>query len=86
MEEIQKQYAFMITSKRRIKVLQALEKKPLRPIQIARKIKIAAPNVSVTLFQLQKRGLVICLNEKNASWRVYGITEEGKNVSRQLKL
>jgi len=80
MERIQELYGFVISSKRRYNVLKALKNKPLRPFEIARKTKYKAPNVSATLFQLQKKELVICITPSKTSWRVYAITDLGKLV------
>ena len=80
MERIQELYGFIVSSKRRENVLKALKNKPLRPFEIARKTKYKAPNVSKTLFQLEKHGLVECITPNKDSWRVYAITELGKQV------
>ena len=80
MEKIQELYGFIISSKRRHKVLKTLNSKPLRPFEIARKTKYKAPNVSTTLFQLEKKGLVKCITPDKSSWRVYTITDLGKEV------
>ena len=75
MERIQQLYAFIITSKRRLNVLKSLKNNPLRPFEIAKKTKYKAPNVSKTLFQLEKEKLVECITPNKNSWRVYSITE-----------
>ncbi len=80
MERIQELYGFIISSKRRESVLKALKNKPLRPFEIARKTKYKAPNVSKTLFQLEKYNLVECITPDKNSWRVYMITELGKQI------
>jgi len=80
MEAIQELYGFIISSKRRFSVLKALQNKPLRPFEIARKTKYAASNVSTTLFQLEKKKLVECITPSKSSWRVYSITELGKQA------
>lgn len=80
MERIQELYGFVFSSKRREKVLKALKAKPLRPFEIARKTKYKAPNVSRTIFQLEKHKLVECITPDKASWRLYSITDLGKQV------
>lgn len=80
MEKIQELYGFILSSKRREKILKALKNKPLRPFEIARKTKYKAPNVSVTLFQLEKHKLVECITPNKSSWRVYAITKLGKQI------
>lgn len=85
MEEIQQLYGFVISSKRRYNVLKTLDNKPLRPFEIAKKTKYKAPNVSVTLFQLEKKKLVKCITPDKSSWRVYNITDLGKQVLESYK-
>lgn len=80
MEKIQELYGFILSSKRREKILKSLKNKPLRPFEIARKTKYKAPNVSKTLFQLEKYKLVECITPNKSSWRVYAITELGKRL------
>lgn len=80
MERIQELYGFLISSMRRLNVLKALKTKPLRPFEIAKKIEYKAPNVSKTLFQLEKYSLVECITPAKSSWRVYSITNLGKEV------
>ena len=85
MERIQELYGFLVSSLRRLNVLKALKNKPLRPFEIAKKIKYKAPNVSKTLFQLEKHNLVECITPNKSSWRVYAITDLGKQVLKLLK-
>lgn len=85
MDKIRKLYGFVISSKRREKVLVSLEKKPLRPFEIARLTNYKAPNVSVTLFQLEKENLVECLTPEKTSWRIYALTDLGEQVLKQIK-
>ncbi|MFW9882661.1 MAG: ArsR family transcriptional regulator [Candidatus Thorarchaeota archaeon] len=80
MERIQELYGFVFSSKRRERILQGLKKKPLRPFEIARKLKYKAPNVSKTLFQLEKHNLIECITPNKCSWRLYAITDLGKQV------
>ncbi|MBR9704648.1 MarR family transcriptional regulator [Candidatus Pacearchaeota archaeon] len=80
MKRIQELYGFIISSKRRENVLKSLKIKPLRPFELAKKTKYKAPNVSNALFQLQKYKLVECITPNKSSWRVYAITDLGKEV------
>ena len=80
MEEIQELYGFVISSQRRHKVLKSLKNRMLRPFEISRKTNYKAPNVSTTLFQLEKKKLVKCITPDKNSWRVYAITDLGKKV------
>lgn len=82
MENIRQLYAFISTSKIRKKVLEALLKKDIRQIEIAKIVKEKQPNVSKALYELEKKGIVICLTPDKKAWKVYGITELGKQVLR----
>ena len=84
MERIQELYGFIVASKRRNDVLKSLKDKPLRPFEIARKTGYKAPNVSRTLFDLERKKLVECITPDKASWRVYAITDLGKEVLKKM--
>ena len=85
MENIRQLYAFISTSKIRNNVLTTLSKKDMRQIEIAKLIKEKQPNVSKALFDLEKRKLVICLTPEKKAWKVYGITDLGKQVLKSRK-
>lgn len=85
MENIRKLQAFLKTSQMRYNVLKALKKEFLKPSEISRKTGLALSSVSRVLFQLQKEKLVICLTPEKASWRIYEITDLGKEVLNSLK-
>ncbi|MFA5992772.1 MAG: winged helix-turn-helix domain-containing protein [Candidatus Pacearchaeota archaeon] len=80
MNEIRQLSAFILTSKIRRKVLQTLAKKDMRQIEIAKIIKEKQPNISKALYELEKKNLVICLTPEKKAWKVYGITELGKQT------
>lgn len=80
MEKILELYGFVFSSKRREKILEVLKKKPLRPFEIARALNYKAPNVSKTIFQLEKYKLIECITPNKSSWRLYAITDLGKKV------
>ncbi len=80
MENIRQLRAFISTSKIRNNVLKALAKKDIRQIEIAKSIKEKQPNVSKALYDLEKKNLVICLTPEKKAWKIYGITDLGKEV------
>jgi len=80
MTDIRQLYAFISTSKIRKNILEVLLKKDIRQIEIAELIKEKQPNVSKALIDLEKEGLVICLTPNKKAWKVYGITDLGKEV------
>lgn len=80
MDQVRELFGYVWSSKRRIDILSALEEEALRPFEIARVTSYKAPNVSITLIQLKDKGLVECLTPDKQSWRVYGLTELGREV------
>jgi len=80
MENIRQLYAFLSTSKIRLNVLVTLARMDIRQIQIAKIIKEKQPNVSKALADLEKKKLVECLTPDKKAWKVYGITDLGKEV------
>ncbi|MFH1327058.1 MAG: hypothetical protein ABIH59_02945 [archaeon] len=61
-------------------VLKSLSKKDIRQTEIAKLVKEKQPNVSKALYDLQKKELVECLTPEKKAWKVYGITDLGKQV------
>lgn len=79
--------SYLLGSKLSKKILERLNssKEPLAPLQIAELTDIARSNVSTKLGQLNKRGLVKCMNPKARRWRFYTITDKGKQVFEEIK-
>ena len=69
------------------KILEELDssKEPLAPLQLSKSTKIARSNISTKLGQLDKRGLVKCINPNVRKWRFYEITSKGTKVLRKVK-
>lgn len=80
MEKTRELYGFVISSKRRHNTLKELSKEALRPIELSKKTKYEPANISRTLFQLEKNKLVECITPNKKTWRVYAITELGRQV------
>lgn len=80
MDQIRELFGYVWSSKRRIDILSALKEEALRPFEIARVTGYKAPNVSITLIQLKEKGLVECLTPGKQSWRLYGLTDFGRDV------
>lgn len=80
MENIRQLHAFISTSKIRKNVLKALLKGDMRQVKIAKIVKEQQPNVSRAIVDLEKRELVISLTPEKKAWKVYGITDLGKQV------
>jgi len=86
MKTLKQLYAFIITSKLRKSVLNLLYKhSTLRQTPIAKKLKKKQQNIRLVLLQLEKEGLVECLTPEKKAWKVYAITQLGKDVARYVK-
>ena len=75
---------YVLASNYRKKVLQSLQDKPLTPAMIAEKTEIYPSHVSMTLVELTKKNLVVCLTPKLKKGRLYDLTKEGRSVSKYL--
>jgi len=75
---------YVLASNYRKKVLQALQDKPLTPAIIAEKTEIYPSHVSMTLVELTKKNIVVCLTPKLKKGRLYDLTKEGRNVLKYL--
>jgi len=74
-------YGFVISSKTRSDILEVLFKNPiLRQSEIAKNIKQKQQNIYKPVDDLQKSGLIECLNPEKKAWKSYIITELGKDV------
>ena len=80
MHDIRKLYAFISTSKIRKKVLESLLNKDIRQSEISKIVKEKQPNVSRSLRDLEKKELVICLTPEKKAWKIFGITDVGREV------
>ena len=77
--------SFILRGKRRKSVMVAL-KEPKIPKEIAKECRISISNVSNTLPELLKKGLVKCKNPKDHYYKYYELTKKGKEVLEQLSL
>jgi DNA-binding MarR family transcriptional regulator len=71
--------------KTRRSVLEALEKGPRTPSNIAGTTGEHLPHVSRALSELSDRGLLQCMTPSSSKNRIYSITEEGKKVLQELR-
>lgn len=76
--------SFIIRSKHRKKILNLLDK-PQTPTKIREKTKLHFNSVSRILVELEKKGLVMCLNPTQKLIRFYQITKKGKNLLEKIK-
>jgi DNA-binding PadR family transcriptional regulator len=74
-------YGFIISSKIRSNILETLFKNTtLRQSEIAKLIKQKQQNIYKSIDDLQKLGLIECLNPEKKAWKSYMITELGKEI------
>ncbi|MCX6650286.1 MAG: winged helix-turn-helix domain-containing protein [Methanomassiliicoccales archaeon] len=71
--------------KTRRSVLEALEKGPRTPTNIADTTGEHLPHVSRALGELSENGLLKCMTPKSSKNRIYTITEEGRKVLSKLR-
>ncbi len=81
MRQIRELYGFIITSKIRLFLLQALDKKsPLLQSEVAKKLNRKQQDISKAVYQLEKEELVECLTPNKGSYKAYTITKLGREV------
>ncbi len=74
------EYAFVIRSEVRKKIMITLSNKPLTPTQIADETELNLSQVSRNLKKLSERGLVELLNPEEKKGRLYRLMENGRWV------
>jgi len=73
-------YGFVIASRYRKAVLQALSHRPKAPKEIAVEAGLSLSHVSRALSQLAKKELVVCVNPEAVKGRIYELTPRGQKV------
>ncbi|MBI2044877.1 ArsR family transcriptional regulator [Candidatus Pacearchaeota archaeon] len=77
--------SFILRGKRRKTVLKCLNS-PKIPKDIATECNLSISNVSNTLPELVKKGLVKCKNPKDHYYKYYELTNLGNNLLKKLNL
>lgn len=72
-------------SPNRTKVLKSLGEEVLRPSEITNKTDIHINNVSRSLKQMKEKNIVYLLNPESKRGRLYKLTEDGKEVLKNIK-
>ena len=74
-------YWYCINSKRRYRIVMALgEKAYLTPTVISKKTSIPTSHISVLLKDLQKNGIVVCINEEVKKGKLFKLTDFGYSL------
>lgn len=76
--------SFVVASKNRRAILLDLEN-PKTPTMVAKGTNLNVANVSRTLSELEKVGLVVCLTPKKKMGRIYSHTQKGKEVLEKVR-
>lgn len=76
--------SFINRSKNRKLILFKLTK-PITPTALAKELKIHRSVVSRALLDLQREGLVECLNPKSKKERYYRVTRKGEEIRRKIE-
>ena len=71
-------------SQYRSKILKSLEDDVKMPSQIAKDTGIVQNHISNSLRQLKEHELVECINPEVRKGRLYRLTDEGKNVVKEI--
>jgi DNA-binding IclR family transcriptional regulator len=77
--------AFIKRAKNRNTILQLLAEKKRTQAELHHESKMYRTHVRRTLIELQKRKLVKCLNPKDRIYKIYQITNLGKEVLEEIK-
>jgi DNA-binding MarR family transcriptional regulator len=74
-------YGFLVSSKIRTAILKSLYENPsLSQMDMSRKLKQKQQNIYKAVHDLEKAGLIECLNSNKKAWKHYMITELGKEI------
>jgi len=83
-KELWMNYAYVISSTVRKKIILSLSEKPLTPTQIAEETSLNLSQVSRNLKKLSEKKLVECLNPDEKKGRLYHLLEEGEWVEQKI--
>jgi DNA-binding MarR family transcriptional regulator len=76
--------SFVMSSKMRFRVLILLNKSHKTPSELKLEIGTQISNISKTLKELEKAGLIKCLTPERRKAKFYGITEDGIRILDEI--
>lgn len=79
-----KDVSYVIASKTRKQILLKVAT-PKTPTILAKEIGLNLANVSRSLAELEKKGLIVCLTPKQKVGRLYSLTKKGKDVAVKME-
>lgn len=78
-------YSFVMRSKLRLSILENIKDKPKTPTQLKNELNQSITLISRYLSQLKRRGLITCLTEGERMWKLFAISEKGKEILAEVK-
>ena len=75
---------FIKRGKNRMEILKLLEKGEKTQAQLHKESGIYRTHVRRTLLELEEKGFVKCLNPKDRIYKLYGLTEKGNKVFKNI--
>ena len=78
------QLGFIMAAPNRIKILKAISRRRVTPMQISNNTDILPTNVSRTLKHLECKNLIKCITSGLRKGKLFMLTEEGKAVLDDL--
>jgi predicted transcriptional regulator len=79
-----KDVSYVIASKTRKQILLKVTT-PRTPTFLAKELGLNLANVSRSLTELEKEGLIVCLTPKQKVGRLYSLTKKGKDVVSKIE-
>jgi len=77
---------YVLSVDRRVFVVKEFEHRPLlQASDIAEDVGRSLQNISRALKELEKKGIVLCINPQRRTWKRYILTETGNHVLNTLK-
>jgi Mn-dependent DtxR family transcriptional regulator len=85
-DELWKKLSYVEMSKNRQETLRALanSEKPMTPTEVSEELDIAFNSASRALRQLSEKELAKCINPEAPRYRRYKLTEDGKDISKNM--
>jgi predicted transcriptional regulator len=78
-------YGYVVASEYRKKILLSLSERPKSPKEISEETKLHLSHVSLTIYDLIKKGLVKCLTPNLKKGKLFSLTTTGKEIAGLLK-
>ena len=79
-----KEVGFVLRSSQRKRII-VLLKTPKIPSHLARALKSSISNISLKLADLERKGIIECVNPRERKGRIYRLTSKGREVVKKLE-